>query len=422
MVDIKSPKCRCGRAQPAFGMPGDARATCCAICKADGMVNIKSRKCMCGRAQPYFGMPGDARATCCAICKADGMVDIKSLKCMCGRAQPYFGMPGDARATCCANCKEDGMVNIRSPKCRCGRTQPFFGMPGDTRATCCANCKEDGMVNIKSPKCRCGRAQPILGMPGDARATCCANCQEDGMMDIKNAKCRCGRARPSFGMPGDARATCCANCREDGMENIVSLRCLVCGKHASYPDATGKPRQFCAVHAAEVGTHVLSSSNLSRAASDCFDMLEEEVGHRFTFRHRFDAATGTWSGKEFAGLIPKRAVLPDAYHPERREVVEFLGNYYHGFPVEHPRLLGSTYRFATKVQVRVSVISSQLVLFQGIAASFAWAASRRRTFIVTPWNASICSLGRGSASFTFGSTSSRSGGSEHLGRTWIELA
>ena len=86
------------------------------------------------------------------------------------------------------------------------------------------------------------------------------------------------------------------------MENIVSLRCLVCEKCAQYPDATGKPRQFCAVHAAEVGAHVLSSSNFSRAASDCFDMLEEEVGYRFTLRHRFDASAGTWSGKEFARL------------------------------------------------------------------------------------------------------------------------
>ena len=80
-------------------------------------------------------------------------------------------------------------------------------------------------------------------------------------------------------------------------------------------------------------------------------MLEEEVGYRFTFRHRFDASSGTWSGKEFAGLIPKRAFLPDAYHPERREVVEFLGNYYHGFPVEHPRRLGSTYRLAASLCV-----------------------------------------------------------------------
>ena len=245
------------------------------------------------------------------------------------------------------------MVNIRCPKCRCGRAQPYFGILGDARATCCARCKEDGMVDIKSRKCRCGRSIPVFGMPGNARATCCANCKEDGMVNIRSRKCRCGRARPHFGMPGDARATCCANCREDGMENIVSLKCLVCGKRANYPDAAGKPRQFCALHAAQVGTHVLSSSIFSRAASDCFDMLEEEVGYRFPFRHRFDAATGTWSGKEFAGLIPKRAVLPDAYHPERREVVEFLGNYYHGFPVEHPRRLGSTYRLAASLCVVV---------------------------------------------------------------------
>ena len=304
------------------------------------MVDIKNRKCRCGRAIPYFGMAGDARATCCASCKEDGMVDIKNRKCLCGRARPSFGMPGDARATCCASCKEDGMVDIKSPKCRCGRARPSFGMPGDARATCCASCKEDGMVDIKNRKCLCGRAIPYFGMPGDARATCCASCKEDGMVDIKKRKCRCGRARPSFGMPGDARATCCASCKEDSMVNITGLRCLVCGKLANYPDVTGKPRQLCAAHSAQVGAHVLSSSYFSRAASDCFDMLEEELGDRFTFRHRFDAATGTWSGKEFAGLIPNRAVLPDAYHPQRREVVEFLGNYYHGFPEEHPQQPG----------------------------------------------------------------------------------
>ncbi|CAJ1436606.1 unnamed protein product, partial [Effrenium voratum] len=308
MVDIKSPKCRCGRAKPYFGMPGDARATCCAKCKEDGMMDIKNRKCRCGRAKPYFGMPGDARATCCAKCKEDGMVDIKHGKCRCGRAIPLFGMPCDTRATCCAKCKEDGMVDIKSPKCRCGRARPYFGMPGDARATCCAKCKEDGMV-----------------------------CKEDGMVDIKSRKCRCGRAKPYFGMPGDARATCCVSCKEDEMVDIVQSRCLVCGKRAFFPDAAGKPRQLCAAHSAQVGAHVLSSSCFSRAASDCLDILEDEVGYKFPFRHRFDAAARAWSGKEFAGLIRNRAVRPDAYHPERREVVEFLGNYYHGFPVEHPQ-------------------------------------------------------------------------------------
>ncbi|CAJ1436607.1 unnamed protein product, partial [Effrenium voratum] len=229
------------------------------------------------------------------------------------------------------------MVDIKHGKCRCGRATPYFGMPDDARATCCAKCKEDGMVDIKNRKCRCGSARPFFGMPGDTRATCCAKCKEDGMVDIKSRKCRCGRAKPYFGMPGDARATCCVSCKEDEMVDIVQSRCLVCGKRAFFPDAAGKPRQLCAAHSAQVGAHVLSSSCFSRAASDCLDILEDEVGYKFPFRHRFDAAARAWSGKEFAGLIRNRAVRPDAYHPERREVVEFLGNYYHGFPVEHPQ-------------------------------------------------------------------------------------
>ena len=124
------------------------------------------------------------------------------------------------------------------------------------------------------------------------------------------------------------------------MVNLLSPKCLVCGKTASYPDATGKPRKLCASHSAAIGAHVLSSAGFSRVASDCLDMFEDELGYKFAFRLRFDAASGTWSGSEFAGLIPNRAVQPDAYHPDRREVFEFLGNYYHGFPVEHRRQLG----------------------------------------------------------------------------------
>ena len=124
------------------------------------------------------------------------------------------------------------------------------------------------------------------------------------------------------------------------MMDIVSPKCSVCGKHAVFPDAFGKPRQLCAVHSAEVGAHLLSSPRYSRVSNDCLDALEEETGHEFPFRYRLDKTTGTWSGKEFSGLISGRALQPDAYHPENREIVEFLGNYYHGFPPDHPQQLG----------------------------------------------------------------------------------
>ena len=82
---------------------------------------------------------------------------------------------------------------------------------------------------------------------------------------------------------------------------------------------------------------MLSSPRRSRMASECFDALEAEWGHKLPFRYRFDIKTGTWSGEEFAGLVPRRNLQPDAYDPEARKVVEFLGNYYHGFPPEHPQ-------------------------------------------------------------------------------------
>ncbi|CAJ1397788.1 unnamed protein product [Effrenium voratum] len=342
MVDIINPRCNCGRAIPSFGMPKDARASCCAKCKLEGMVDIINPRCNCGRAQPAFGMPEDARPSCCAECKLQGMVDIKNLRCNCGRAIPCFGMPDNARASCCSKCKLEGMVDIKSRRCNCGRAIPCFGMPEDARASCCAKCKLEGMVDIKNPRCNCGRAQPAFGMPEDARASCCAECKLEDMVDIISRKCNCGRARPYFGMPKDARPSCCAKCKLEGMVDIKNPKCSVCGKHAKYPDAAGKPRQLCAAHSAEVGAHVLSSPCWSRAASECLDLLEEERGFKFLYRQRFDEAAGAWSGEEFAGLVADRALRPDAYDPPRREVVEFLGNYYHGFPPKHPEHLSFT--------------------------------------------------------------------------------
>ena len=69
MVNIKSPKCRCGRAQPAFGMPGDARATCCATCKEDGMVNIKNPNA--GVAEPNL-LLGSRRCSGNLLCPLQG--------------------------------------------------------------------------------------------------------------------------------------------------------------------------------------------------------------------------------------------------------------------------------------------------------------------------------------------------------------
>ena len=297
----------------------------------------KASLCLCGRAKPTFGWAEDVKPAYCGRCKAEGMVKLRGSKCRCGRAQPSFGMPSDANPTCCSKCKADGMADIKNRKCQCGKCQPHFGFPNDARPICCSQCKKEGMVNIISRRCECDTAVPYFGYAGDARATCCSKCKYDGMVDIRNLKCKCGKARPCFGFTDDVRPTCCKQCMAARMVDIVSPRCKRCNKQACYPDEAGRPKQLCAVHSAEVGAHVLSSPRRSRTASKCFDALEAEWGHKLPFRHRFDIKTGTWSGEEVAGLVPSRNLQPDAYDPEARKVVEFLGNYYHGFPPEHPQ-------------------------------------------------------------------------------------
>ncbi|CAJ1397806.1 unnamed protein product [Effrenium voratum] len=356
MLKLRGPRCRCGVARPVFGKIGDERPTCCSKCKAEGMVDLESPKCLCGRASPSFGLVNDERASCCSKCKSDAMVNIVSRRCMCGKAVPSFGFTEDTKPLCCKKCKEEGMVNLRSGKCKCGKARSSFGFIAESRPSRCKECKEKGMVDIVTRKCNCGKAAPSFGFFGDARPSCCSKCRTEGMVDIKHRRCKCGNSHPSFGFVDDERATACRRCKTDRMVDIVNPRCHSCGKLAAYPDAAGRPRQLCAVHSAEVGAHTLSSPGRSRIASEFLDALEIHIGRQFPFRHRFDAATGQWSGEEFAGLVANRNLVPDAYDPEARILVELLGNFYHGFPPEHSQ-----------------------------HASFTWAADQHRKFMQRPW-------------------------------------
>ncbi|CAE8733841.1 unnamed protein product, partial [Polarella glacialis] len=296
------PVCGCPwRRSPVFGLPDDERPTCCAQCKSANMVDIENQKCKCSRGRPGFGFRDKKRPTCCAQCKSLDMVDMKNQKCKCGRSRPCFGCHDDEMPTCCNQCKSPDMVNIVSKKCKCGRSQPYFGFPDAERPTCCAQCKSADMVDIRNRKCKCGKSQPGFGFRDDKRPTCCAQCKSSDMVDIKSKMCKCGRSRPSSGFPDDARPTCCAKCRSPDMVDKVSRRCVVCGIFAAYPDSKGFPKRLCAQHSADVGAHRLSPPR-----------------------------------EEISGLVAASRVQPDGYHPGRREVWEFFGNYFHGYPPGHP--------------------------------------------------------------------------------------
>ena len=42
------------------------------------MINIRSPKCSCGKSGPHFGLPTDTKAKYCFSCKTPDMVDIKN--------------------------------------------------------------------------------------------------------------------------------------------------------------------------------------------------------------------------------------------------------------------------------------------------------------------------------------------------------
>ncbi|CAJ1356648.1 unnamed protein product, partial [Effrenium voratum] len=265
------------------------------------------------------------------------MVSIVSPMCKCGQSRPHFGFVDDKKPSCCSQCKLDGMVAIVRRKCNCGDKSASFGFVDDIKPSCCNNCKPDGMINIVSPKCKCGKSRPYFGFLSDSKPSCCSKCKLEGMEDIVSRKCKCGKALPYFGFANDSRPTCCRQCKQTGMIDIRSRRCQKCSKQAGYPDAAGRPRQLCAAHSAEVGAHVLSSNSRSRVASKLFDALENELGCKFPFRFRWDPTTSTWYGQESIGLVSNRNLQPDAFDPKKGKVVEFLGNFYHGYPPNHPQ-------------------------------------------------------------------------------------
>ncbi|CAJ1397802.1 unnamed protein product [Effrenium voratum] len=69
-------------------------------------------------------------------------------------------------------------------------------------------------------------------------------------------------------------------------------------------------------------------------ASECFDALEAEWGHKLPFRYRFDIKTGTWSGEEFAGLVPRRNLQLRPTGPQSGRV---CGELLPRIPPEHPQ-------------------------------------------------------------------------------------
>jgi hypothetical protein len=227
MVNISDRRCFCKKHLPTYGLPDDKRPEYCSKCKKPNMINLKdkNKRCLCNKAIPSFGIPGE-KATCCKLCKKEGMVCVINQMCPCGKSA-VFGMKGDKKPSFCMKCKKEGMENIITKKCKCGKAVPVFGLKGSKKPTCCVSCKTDEMINVTHKLCKCGKAQPIFGLKTDTSPTCCLSCKTDTMIDILGKKCPCGK-QPVFGLKGE-KATACVKCKTKEMVNVKARFCL-CGK------------------------------------------------------------------------------------------------------------------------------------------------------------------------------------------------
>lgn len=140
-------RCGCGK-RASYGHPGD-RASRCIKCREMDMVNVRSPRCLCGKSQPKFAFPGE-QASRCIKCREMDMVNVRSPRCVCGK-YASFALAGE-RASRCVKCREMDMVNVRNSPCLCGKSRPSFALPGE-QASRCGACKTDDMVDVISAKC-----------------------------------------------------------------------------------------------------------------------------------------------------------------------------------------------------------------------------------------------------------------------------
>ena len=108
---------------------------------------------------------------------------------------------------------------------------------------------------------------------------------------------------------------------------------------ANFPDENNNLNRLCSRHAVLAGTHVESKNGASIIACECFDRWERLTGERIGHRVRYIACVGgsRTEGREMRGLIPDRRIQPDGYQEEAKTVWLFHGNYFHGYPPDHPK-------------------------------------------------------------------------------------
>lgn len=130
------------------------------------------------------------------------------------------------------------------------------------------------------------------------------------------------------------------------MVNIISRKCIEseCDHKGNVKDPSDPQKIYCISCAGKHGLVATSQSGNSIEASKCLDALEDQIfGSRIPYRDRL-LPDGSWKNREKYGLLRDHPRLhPDGYIPPpdaspsdfKGTIVEYHGDYYHGYPPWH---------------------------------------------------------------------------------------
>ena len=226
-------KCKCGKHQPSFNLPGETQAIWCSECKELGAINVVSKKCQCGKHIPTFNLPGEIQAIWCLECRDINAVDVRHNRCQCGKHRPTFNLPEQLEAIWCSECKDPNAIDVMNKRCKCGKHQPTFNLIGQITAIWCLECKNPNAIDVISKRCKCGKHRPTFNLIGQIEAIWCSECKDPNAINVVDKRCQCGKHIPSFNLPGNTKAIWCSECKQTNAIDIKGKRCQ-CGKH--YPN------------------------------------------------------------------------------------------------------------------------------------------------------------------------------------------
>ena len=252
--------------------------------------------------------------------------------------------------------EKNGMMKVykhgKWKKCcqYCPKTPHYTGLCGHKRRVCATHAKAVGTYEVLHPCRDCPPGKKLeANFPDEnnkPNILCSKHAKAVGTHEVRFPCRDCpvgNKLQANFPDENKNPYRLCSKHAKAVGTHEVRCPCRDCppGKkmEANFPDENNNLNRLCSRHAVLAGTHVESKNGASIIACECFDRWERLTGERIGHRVRYIACVGgsRTEGREMRGLIPGRRIQPDGYQEETKTVWLFHGNYFHGFPPDHPK-------------------------------------------------------------------------------------